>query len=126
MYVKQQIFIGNIYKVTKQNINITPEIKIKNNNMLICSDTEDIFPTSITSISENYELYKEKVILIKTSNEFDLISKFIEGVEYKNRIIKVNRKNILLSIPTGLNSLFVDEKTLQPYSCAKTKRLVKK
>lgn len=124
--MKQQVFIGNIYKVTKQNINITPEIKIKNNNMLICSDIEDIFPTSITSIRENYELYKEKVILIKTSNEFDLISKFIEGVEYKNRIIKVNRKNILLSIPIGLNSLFVDEKTLQPYSCAKTKRLVKK
>lgn len=124
--MKQQIFIGNIYKVTKQNINITSEIKIKNNNMLICSDIEDVFPTSITSISENYELYKEKVILIKTSNEPALISKFIEGVEYKNRIIKVNRKNILLSIPTGLNSLFVDEKTLQPYSCAKTKRLVKK
>mgnify|MGYP004685148255 FL=1 len=124
--MKQQIFIGNIYKVTKQNINITSEIKIKNNNMLICSDIEDVFPTSITSISENYELYKEKVILIKTSNEPDLISKFIEGVEYKNRIIKVNRKNILLSIPTGLNSLFVDEKTLQPYSCAKTKKLVKK
>ena len=124
--MKQQIFIGNIYKVTKQNINIIPEIKIKNNNMLICSDIEDVFPTSITSISENYELYKEKVILIKTSNEPDLISKFIEGVEYKNRIIKVNRKNILLSIPTGLNSLFVDEKTLQPYSCAKTKKLVKK
>lgn len=121
--MKQQIFIGNIYKVTKQNINITSEIKIKNNNMLICSDIEDVFPTSITSISENYELYKEKVILIKTSNEPDLISKFIEGVEYKNRIIKVNRKNILLSIPTGLNSLFVDEKTLQPYSCAKTKKL---
>lgn len=121
--MKQQIFIGNIYKVTKQNINITSEIKIKNNNMLICSDIEDVFPTSITSISENYELYKEKVILIKTSNELDLISKFIEGVKYKNRIIKVNRKNILLSIPTGLNSLFVDEKTLQPYSCAKTKKL---
>lgn len=121
--MKQQIFIGNIYKVTKQNINITSEIKIKNNNMLIYSDIEDVFPTSITSISENYELYKEKVILIKTSNEPDLISKFIEGVEYKNRIIKVNRKNILLSIPTGLNSLFVDEKTLQPYSCAKTKKL---
>ena len=121
--MKQQIFIGNIYKVTKQNINITSEIKIKNNNMLICSDIEDVFPTSITSISENYELYKEKVILIKTSNEPDLISKFIEGVEYKNRIIKVNRKNILLSIPTRLNSLFVDEKTLQPYSCAKTKKL---
>lgn len=121
--MKQQIFIGNIYKVTKQNINITSEIKIKNNNMLICSDIEDVFPTSITSISENYELYKEKVILIKTSNEPDLISKFIEGVEYKNRIIKVNKKHILLSIPTGLNSLFVDEKTLQPYSCAKTKKL---
>ena len=121
--MKQQIFIGNIYKVTKQNINITSEIKIKNNNMLICSDIEDVFPTSITSISENYELYKKKVILIKTSNELDLISKFIEGVKYKNRIIKVNRKNILLSIPTGLNSLFVDEKTLQPYSCAKTKKL---
>lgn len=121
--MKQQIFIGNIYKVTKQNINITPEIKLKNNNMLICSDIEDVFPTSITSISENYELYKEKVILIKTSNEPDLISKFIEGVEYKNRIIKVNKKHILLSIPTGLNSLFVDEKSLQPYSCAKTKKL---
>ncbi len=121
--MKQQIFIGNIYKVTKQNINIIPEIKIKNNNMLICSDIEDVFSPSITSISENYELYKEKVILIKTSNELDLISKFIEVVEYKNRIIKVNRKNILLSIPTGLNSLFVDEKTLQPYSCAKTKKL---
>lgn len=124
--MKQQIFIGNIYKVTKQNINITSEIKIKNNNKLICSDIEDVFPTSITSISENYELYKEKVILIKTSNEPDLISKFIEGVKYKNKIIKVNKKHILLSIPTGLNSLFVDEKSLQPYSCAKTKKLVKK
>lgn len=124
--MKQQIFIGNIYKVTKQNINITPEIKIKNNNMLICSDIEYIFPTGIISISENYELYKEKVILIKTSNEFDLISTFVKGMKYKNRIIKVNKKNILLSIPTGLNSLFVDEKTLQPYSCSKTKILLKK
>lgn len=124
--MKRQIYIGNIYKMTKEKVNYEKEIVIKNSGIdaLICGEDYGLIPPSIQIIDTRYEIYKKNAILIKLSDETDLISKFVV-LDIRNNKIVIDKKNIILSVPFYLNSLFVDEKSIQPYFYKNKKELVK-
>ena len=125
--MQQQIYIGNIYKMTKEKIHYEQEKVIKNSGIeaLICGEDYGFVPQSIQVIDTQCELYKEQVLLIKLSDESDLISKFVEILEIRNNKVIIDEKNVILSVPFYLNSLFVDETSIQPYFHKNKKDLVK-
>lgn len=125
--MKKQIYIGNIYKMTKGKIHYEPEKVIKNSGIeaLICGEDYGFIPPSIQIIDTQCELYKDQVLLIELSDESDLIRKFVEVLEIRNNKAIVDEKNVILSVPFCLNSLFVDETSIQPYFHENEKGLVK-
>lgn len=126
--MKQQIYIGNIYKVTKEKIYSETVKNIKNYGLeaIICGEDAGCVPSSVQLMDTQYELYKSQVLLVKLSDESDLVSKYAEVLEIKNNKVIFEEKNVIYSTPFCVNFLFVDETSIQPYFSKTKKHLVKK
>ena len=110
---KEQIFIGNIKKCTEYEEVITSCWGVITNKGLIASDSYGYNMT-------NDELYKEDVILVKLKNDF-----YVE-LEKLNLLLKLKAQTsarkgykinefMMLTSPSAVGDLFVDEKSLKPY-----------
>ena len=112
--MKRQLYIGNICKVTKVKINYEPERQIKDCGVssLICEETGIYMPASFNVGNMQYEIYKKNAILIKISDDLDLISEYAEVLNIENRKLIVDKKRVFYSVTLYLNQLFVPEASL--------------
>ena len=69
-------------------------------------------PTSFNVGNMQYEIYKKNAILIKISDDLDLISEYAEVLNIENRKLIVDKKRVFYSVPLYLNQLFVPEASL--------------
>ena len=110
---KEQIFIGNIKKCTEYEMVATTSVGIIINGRIVSSDSYGYTKT-------NDELYKEDVILVKFKNDF-----YVE-LEKLNLLLKLKAQTsarrghvinelMMLTSPSAVGDLFVDEKSLKPY-----------
>lgn len=110
---KEQIFIGNIKKCTEYEEAITSCRGVITKNGIVASDSYGYTKT-------DDELYKEDVILVKLKNDF-----YVE-LEKLNLLLKLKAQTrtrkghvinefMMLTSPSAVGDLFVDEKSLKPY-----------
>lgn len=113
--LENRLFIGNIYKVTKRRTNCLPESIIKNRGIgaLMFGEVDGSFPSSILSINDTCEIYKDHALLVKISDDEDIISEFAEVLGVNKKKLIIDRKNTIISVPFALNCLFVDEKSIE-------------
>ena len=109
---KEQIFIGNIKKCTEYEMVATTSVGIIINGRIVSSDSHGYIKKD--------ELYKEDVILVKLKNDF-----YVE-LEKLNLLLKLKAQTsarkgykinefMMLTSPSAVGDLFVDEKSLKPY-----------
>lgn len=102
---KFQVYIGNIYKMTKAVNNIQKEININYSGLqgLFCKGSDIIVPASVEGFNDTYEIYKKDTVLIKL--EEHPLSSYLE----------LESDQEFRSFPTGINSLFVEPEQLRAF-----------
>lgn len=111
----EQIFIGDIRKCTKYETHTTISSSAYIGNQCILSE-------SFGYISEDDELYKRNAILIKIKNggyvDLERFNSILDYIRIYHDITKNGYYLGRLMMSTSahcIDSLFVDEKSLQPY-----------
>lgn len=56
-----------------------------------------------------YEVYRKDAVFIRLTDDFDLIAKYVEVLNIKNRKLILDKRNVFYSVPLCLNQFFVPE-----------------
>ena len=109
----EKIFFGDLYKVTKYDIEMDWESKIEN----------ECFTPGLGHAKKEITLYKKHAILLKTFDghyvDLDNLNLLLTLIIY-HKIPFTSQNALLITTPLKENQIFVDSSSITPYLSTKT------